>query len=847
MPTSAEILAAAVRDLLTVRGPMGVDDILAELAPAGVDLGPEAEDILLGVLDGDDEPFDVLTDDRWAWLPALLDGRVVTHRLSGPEIAHDMLLWGPDLSPLSVLVGHAAYRRLSDGSPIADVSPLFDEEELAERGIPGDVLDELGALLLPVGRLAALGLTAGDLIGVRFGADGLDLVAVADTAASTAGAALAALVDGNSGEPVMLDCAAWTVCTGDDEVFRSPAAPLGEQLAEAGLACSQDWIAKADFDFGAWRSVKRTELMKMRHDLDGTEAAAVIALTGLHEDLYRVVEAAASGADMADIPMPDIPDGDQLAVLVGLELLAEPAVAAAVLAETHSADDPIGAAALGLLAESLEPAASRRSRPALRWLRGVAQERSGEVELAEATFLAAETMDPSWPPTLLSLARYAGDRGDAERGLSLLRRAGAPPDDDMVVLFESFRSTPRPKLGRNHPCWCGSGRKYTVCHLNREQLPLEQRAAWLYQKASYDLPDGPFTPDLLDAARERTRYFDAPDALEWAFDEGLAADVVLFEGGAFEHFLDTRGVLLPEDERLLAEQWLLVERSVYEVAAVRRGEGLTMRDLRTGDVHEVRERAASTQVEAGELYCARVVPAGDTMQIFGGLQRVTLRERDDLIALLDDEPDPLELVALLSRQFAPPVLHNTEGEPLTMCEAILRTGDPAALQTALDGSYHREESEPGEPLLWLEFLATDGAPTVRAQLELSGEQVRVVANSEARADRVLAALRALDPSLEVLSETREPADLTAGGAGPGPELDPAANPELAAHLAEMVGQFETRWLDESIPALGGFTPRQCADDPTRRPDLIRLLDSFPETGQPGAMSPARLRAALDLD
>lgn len=26
---------------------------------------------------------------------------------------------------------------------------------------------------------------------------------------------------------------------------------------------------------------------------------------------------------------------------------------------------------------------------------------------------------------------------------------------------------PSPKLGRNDPCWCGSGKKYKVCHLER--------------------------------------------------------------------------------------------------------------------------------------------------------------------------------------------------------------------------------------------------------------------------------------------------------------------------------------------------------------------------------------------
>ena len=59
-----------------------------------------------------------------------------------------------------------------------------------------------------------------------------------------------------------------------------------------------------------------------------------------------------------------------------------------------------------------------------------------------------------------------------------------------------------------------------------------------------------------------------------------------------------------------------------------------------GNMHEVRERGGSRQVKAGELYCARVVPAGDTMQIFGGIQPVSIGERDDLIALLDDDPNP---------------------------------------------------------------------------------------------------------------------------------------------------------------------------------------------------------------
>ena len=48
--------------------------------------------------------------------------------------------------------------------------------------------------------------------------------------------------------------------------------------------------------------------------------------------------------------------------------------------------------------------------------------------------------------------------------------------------------------------------------------------------------------------------------------------------------------------------------------------------------------------------------------------------------------------------------------------------------------------------------------------------------------------------------------------------------------------------------LNGHTSRDAADDPTRRGDLVRLLDSFPaDDGTPGRMSTDRLRSALGLE
>jgi hypothetical protein len=144
---------------------------------------------------------------------------------------------------------------------------------------------------------------------------------------------------------------------------------------------------------------------------------------------------------------------------------------------------------------------------------------------------------------------------------------------------------------------------------------------------------------------------------------------------------------------------------------------------------------------------------------------------------------------------------------------------------------------------------------IRATLRLSGDELHIDTNSEARLDRVIGTIRSLQPSVTVFDESREPVsdlDAAAGSAGPGSPpvgagnlLDPT-DPELAPFLEQLALQYERSWLDEPIPALAGRTPRQAAADPTRRPDLIRLLDTFPQPQGAGLMSPDRLRGALGL-
>jgi hypothetical protein len=844
--------------ILAEHGPLHEDDIARRFQDSGV---ADPDDLLDDVLDETDCPARQLLDERWVWLPTVLAGRVFTHRLGADEAAHDLLTVTPNLDPITELCEHEQYQRLADGSPVRVVLAGFDDELLEQRGIPPDVVDPLGALVLPRGTLSALGVAEGDLVGVRLTTSGLVVERVATqpslSACKTAGESLAALLDAD--EPVHFGAAAWTACVENPAMFTEPLPPLCEIVEDYGLAHHDEWLAPNGFDFTRWRFERECDALVRRYDIDADDAFVLHTLVTVYDQMSLLL-ADAVGADESTADAFDAtsegatpPEVDQfvdLAAEFGAEL-ANPLLAELLLAEAVGTGRA-GAAALGLFAETMEPKVPRTARVAFRWLRAVALERIGDIDAAERELLAAESMDVDWPLPLFDLARIASDRGDVERGLALLRRAGAGSDHPLAKTLEQYRSEPRPNIGRNEPCWCGSGRKYKKCHLGHEQLPLADRVSWLYMKACQHAVLTGWNDLLTEVAYERGHYTNPDHGESDELADPLLMDAVLFEGGAFEEFLQMRGSLLPDDERLLAEQWLLVERSVFEVEHVHPGHGVTVRDVRTGDTLDVRERAASRHLKPGQLVCTRVVPAGDSNQFFGGLEPVGLHERDRLIDLLDTGPDAVELVAYLSRRFAPPTLTNTEGDPLAICEATARVGDPARMAAALDDTYDRVDGD--EPPRWFEHVTTQGMQRIRAALVLDGDTLRTEANSEKRMDRVLATLSHLDPEMTVLDDSRRPVhdareagelakQLPVSGKG---ALDPD-DPELAAFLDEFIRDYETKWLDEPIPALDGHTPRQAADDPTRRADLIKLLDTFP-TGDAGrgGMDAGRLRAALGL-
>lgn len=652
-PSDAVPTLAAI---LTEHGPASKDDIVDGLRAAGI---ADPDDLIGELLNEYSCPARPLPDDRWVWLPALLAGRVFTHRLTAEELTHDLLAVSPDLDPIVELCNDD-YPELADGSPVSLVLPDDDDELLEERGIPLELVDEPGALLLGPGTLAVLGVAAGDLLGMRLTDKGIALERVTATTGTTLGDRLAALVAADE-SPSHFASVVWAACAADPALFTSPLAPLGEIADAHGLARSGDSLAPVGFDFPRWRFESRCALLADRCGLEADDAFAVVSLL----EFYRRIGGLLGLVDVGEEPA----EGqggvdDNVAAVIGEvgAALADPLLAEVFVAETE-ADGAWGGAALGLFAETLEPKVPRSARVAMRWLQAVACERLGDIAGGEDALLAAESLDPHWPLPLFDLARLASDRGDAEAGLELLRRAGADSEHPLVHLLEQHRAAPRNDVGRNEPCWCGSGRKYKKCHLGGEQLSLSERVGWLYAKAHQQLLGGEWEELLAVVGYERVRHLEdeLDDLLAEARADPLAIDTVLFEGGAFEEFLEWRGELLPDDERQLAQQWLGVPRSVFEVEQVQPGHRVTVRDVRTGEVREVTERRRALQ--PGQLICSRALPTGEGFAFFGGIDPVEPQEQNELLALLDDEPDPVELVEFLSRWLAEPDLGDESEDP----------------------------------------------------------------------------------------------------------------------------------------------------------------------------------------
>ena len=533
---------------------------------------------------------------RVVHLPTLTEGLTFTHRLDRVEQELNAFVGiGRDLAAFS---GRDELTT-PDGSPVGVES--LAAEQVAWFG--------------PDGWLSGF---SGDaetsdvetLVAVSVDADGVVLVAATPTDLDD-DSAIVELVGHTVAElladvPVTLEEVVLAVALADPDAFAVARRPLTELCEAAGLEVRGTDVAS---DEAQWAEQAHRERMSRIEAVVGEEdsplAAEYVEALSTHDDPIAVRRA-----------------------LVGMVARQETAVPIAVLDELIEADDPSEdevATARIIASAAIDAAGDEVQQMCAQWLAGMVEERAGDARAASEHFESALAASHGFGFLLDRGGWYAFERGDAVTALARWTEL-EDPDPIEVATCRRFIASPGAKLGRNDPCWCGSGRKYKTCHLaGTEQHPLADRHQWLYRKAvGFLRRHGQAPRDLVyDLCEELAVDPDDAMSLSEAFNDPIVFDAALAEAELFEEFVAARAGLLPVDEADLARRWLAVPRQIHE--------------LPTGD-----------------LVCGRLVPIdleGERHEFLPGAFIVSPEERDE-VETLCEETDAHELCRWLRERRA---------------------------------------------------------------------------------------------------------------------------------------------------------------------------------------------------
>jgi hypothetical protein len=455
-------------------------------------------------------------------------------------------------------------------------------------------------------------------------------------------------------------------------------------------------------------------------------------------------------------------------------------------------------------------------------------------------------------------------------------------------------------ISRNDPCPCGSGKKYKKCHgaLDRGAVasPEVVRATALKAR-DVELGDR-----LMRFARMRYGPHWLQDVLESEdlLDGGELSDAELpFVIPWLQHFkVNSDGVMLANEwsrharHRIASDESLLLEAygtawvSIWEVAEVRPGIGSRLTDVLTREERFVYDVRSSSTLRRFDSVLAIVVTC-DGVSFFGGVHAQPLPPRfaDRVVRearrmcrvrtravspeKLRDPDLQLELLALWSvvaddmRNQPPPSLQNTDGDPFVLTRddfALVASRDEVAHRVASLTGVQKPEAE-GDDTVFVVTKAGNATHqswdnTIIGRVVLSRTRLTVETNSTRRADSLRSVVETqLHGLVRFRLRTEEnTTQLIAAAQAAAATREECADeplpPEAVAELRQLREQHMRDWLDMTIPALNGLTPREAARLPRARPKLEILLKEFEQSEErlpeQERMDLRWLREALDL-
>lgn len=445
--------------------------------------------------------------------------------------------------------------------------------------------------------------------------------------------------------------------------------------------------------------------------------------------------------------------------------------------------------------------------------------------------------------------------------------------------------------GPNDPCPCGSGKKLKKCcgaqgavvGFTRSDHDSALRKLGEFAESFGEEDDAAFD--------ECTRGF---DALDDDLSEGIAMMSESVANGWFyfdRPLADGRtlaDVALAELKLGAGERNFLTAAKgtamhLYEVESSVPGVSITLRDVIEGDRVQVMERLASRSLARHDWIAARLIPRGPSAGFelaqllpIAGLLHSPVRDqlqkmRDEFLSnhpaselqTLYKELPPFFHDAWAHSIVEPPIpsLANTDGDPMLWTRVTFEVTDRERVVKALDANGALERDGDGA---WSWSKETERAQRVSlGRVTLEGERLVLEANSAERAQRGRELIeQAVGEAARHRSTTHE--DFTrrlkdslrdrALGRSEEPGDEPQIPPEVAEALVlNHYARHYQGWLDDSIPALDGATPRQAAKDARLRDRLVDMLHDLEGMYQRSLMDrqpaydPSWMWAELGLD
>ena len=776
----------------------------------------------------------VVTDEIWSG-PArlalsshLTEGLVLTHRLQDEEVERQEVEVTPDLVLLDWNVAEAL--RLGPDALL---------KQWPGEHVPGE---DHSFVAGPDGWLS--GFLPGDVVAFVRNGDSVRVSSVTDLANDEHEMALLReAVDyrippgtGEEAVPLLLDA-----LTLDPTAFREPVRPLGELLEAAGME-------RRGFSFGR-AGEEWSSFSEQWRDGSRRDTLAKWGISGCCEDAFDEARTAYDGIRQGVVP-------DVRAVTRSLAHGAVAPALAEYVMDTFANDE----GELVAFAELIASGGEHRAAPARLMLALEAQER-GDLVTAEIMLRRSLRADPEYAPAAFILVDYEIDRGHVDAAIALLRHSDLGEGDVSLEFLEDLRAASGALcrgVGRNDPCPCGSGRKFKACCQDQKRSLLSTRTGLLMHKLARFASNEAQQEIVVEVAYAATDP-NSPDQAAAAFElsqDPIIMDIALWEGGIADDYLVSRGDLLPEDERDLIGELIENPRKLCEITAVDSGRSLTLRDTASGEVVTVNEQRGSIGREPGEFILARLAQLTDVTQIMGVVVHVPLRLRASVLELVDLVPDMADLAAWYGMAIAPPRVVNRAGELTMFCRVELAgAGEASEVASVLNEIL--EPTEDGEWIQWWDHLG-DGDRVIGGVVRTEEETLIIEAYSRERCSRLVELVCGMLPHASVVNETITEVGRTRPDPSErAPASASAVDPAMQGLVEQIMRQKEEEWVEESIPALDGLTPRQALADLTRREDLFALLREFEgygvaEAGAGGVLvgggfNVQRLRTLLGID